>query len=93
MYQTTLAVLALAGSVSAALYSSDPSHQKFLWENFKREHGRTYASAEEENIRFGHFLENLKTADRRQLAERRNGGSAQHGITKFTDWSQVRLLL
>lgn len=89
IYQNAFAVLALAGSVSAALYSSDPTHQKYLWESFKREHGRSYSSADEENIRFGHFLQNLKTADRRQLAERRNGGSAQHGITKFSDWSQV----
>ena len=56
IYQTAAALL-LAASVSAGtvgrLYSEDPTHQKYLFDAFKREHGKSYATMDEEMTRFG----------------------------------------
>jgi hypothetical protein len=87
IYQTVVALSIIASS-AAVLFTSDPTQQKHMWETFKQEHGRAYETMEEETTRFGHFLENLKIADLRNTQERRNGGSAIHGITKFADISQ-----
>jgi len=88
IYQIAVA-LALASTVSAALYSAEPSHQKFLWESFKSEYNRRYETMDEETHRFAVFLENLKMADERNAAELKVGGSAVHGITMFSDISQA----
>lgn len=88
IYQTVVA-LALAATASATLFSEDHTQQKYMWESFKREHSRSYPTMEEETQRFGHFLENLKVADLRNTREKRAGGSAVHGITKFSDLSQA----
>lgn len=77
-------LLSNLASSSAALFSNNTAIQTFMWEQFKREHDRTYSS-EEEPKRFAIFLENLKTIDQRNAAE---VGSAIHGINKFTDMSQ-----
>jgi len=42
-----------------------------------------------ESRKFSIFLENLKMADRRNELEQKNGGSAVHGITQFSDLSQA----
>ena len=42
-----------------------------------------------EQRRFAIFLQNLKLSDARNDAELKNGGSAVHGITKFSDLSQA----
>ena len=42
-----------------------------------------------EKQRFAIFIDNLKLADVRNDAELKNGGTAVHGITKFTDLSQA----
>jgi len=89
MIYPIVAALAFAASASAKLYTEDNSQQKYMWESFKRDHSRSYATMEEENQRFGHFLENLKVADLRNLKEKKAGGSASHGITKFSDLSQA----
>jgi C1A family cysteine protease len=81
----TLAVVAVA---SAKLYPSDPTSQKYMWESFKKTHQRTYTTMEEETRRFAIFLENLKMADHRNAQELKAGGSAQHGVTRFSDLSQ-----
>ena len=60
-----------------------------MWEEFKSAHSRNYATMEEETMRFGFFLENLKIVDERNEAEAAAGGSAVHGITKFSDMSQM----
>ena len=87
IYQTVAAAL-LAASVSAGrLYSEDASHQKALFDNFKREHGKVYATMDEEMFRFANFVENLKVSDYRNEIEFASGGSALHGITKFSDLS------
>jgi C1A family cysteine protease len=59
-----------------------------MWENYKREYGKSFATMEEEMSRFSHFVTNMKIVDYRNEQERLNGGSAVHGITKFSDMSQ-----
>jgi len=88
IYQLAVAV-ALATTASAALYKEDPTHMKFLWESFKREFNREYASMDEETHRFQTFVANLKAADQRNAEELAAQGSATHGITKFSDLSQA----
>jgi C1A family cysteine protease len=77
--------LALLGSASATLYSAKPESQKYLFENFKAEHSKAYATMEEEAHRFEVFVQNLKTIDQRNAKET---GTAVHGITKFTDMTE-----
>jgi len=84
----TLAVLGTLLVASNALYVDNEEHQKYMWDSFKREHGKSYSSMEEEMSRFSHFVTNLKIADHRNLQEKLAGGSAVHGITKFSDMSQ-----
>lgn len=43
---------------------------------------------EEENHRFNNFIESLRLADLRNEIEQKNGGSAIHGVTFFSDMSQ-----
>ena len=43
--------------------------------------------------RFSHFITNLKIADQRNVAEKLAGGSAVHGINKFSDMSQEEFAL
>jgi C1A family cysteine protease len=88
IYQTVVALAVLA-TASAKLFTEDHSHQKFMWESFKSEHGKSYSTMEEETQRFGFFLENLKAADLRNAAEAKMQGTAVHGITKFSDLSQA----
>jgi len=88
MMKYTLALAAVA-TASATLFSDDTTFQKYMWENFKKEHGRNYETMEEENARFSNFLQNLKVADQRNVEERKAGGSAVHGVTQFFDLTQV----
>jgi len=73
---------------SAGLFTENAESQKFMWEQFKAEHQREYASMEEEISRFGNFITNLQLADLRNEKERMNNGTATHGITRFSDLSQ-----
>lgn len=85
IYQTTVALL-LAGSAAASnLYTEDAINQKVLFDAFMREHGKNYPTMDEEMTRFEIFINNLKIADERNQAELEAGGSAIHGITKFSD--------
>eukprot|EP00598_Pedospumella_elongata_P008851 CAMPEP_0185011776 /NCGR_PEP_ID=MMETSP1098-20130426/97960_1 /TAXON_ID=89044 /ORGANISM="Spumella elongata, Strain CCAP 955/1" /LENGTH=529 /DNA_ID=CAMNT_0027540817 /DNA_START=29 /DNA_END=1616 /DNA_ORIENTATION=- len=88
IYQTIVALAVVAGA-SAKLFAEDHTHQKYMWESFKTEHSRNYATMEEETQRFAYFLENLKVADMRNAAELKNKGGAIHGITRFSDLSQA----
>jgi len=87
IYQVVIAA-AIAATASARVFSADATSQKYLWESFKRDHGKSYATMEEENTRFSYFLANLKEADARNEVELKNGGYAVHGITFFFDMSQ-----
>lgn len=77
--QLSIATAVLSASVSAVLYTANPSHQKYMWETYKTEYNKEYSTVEEENNRFKFFVENLKIADQRTEKERKNGGSAIHG--------------
>ncbi len=79
----------VAATAFAGIYRDDPSQQKALWESFKLNFKKSYGTMDEETRRFGHFLENLKAADRRNVLEKQNGGSAVHGITSLCDLSQA----
>jgi hypothetical protein len=83
-------VLALAmgaSAVSATIYTNHEGTQLYMWNSFKQEYGRQY-DAEEDAERFAIFVDNLKVIDERNAAEKEAGGSALHGITKFSDLSQ-----
>jgi len=85
MLSKVIFAAALAATASAALHSEDQNVMKFMFEQFKKQHSKSYGSTDEENIRFRNFVENMRQADERNEAERKNGGSAQHGVTKFSD--------
>jgi len=59
-----------------------------MWEQFKADHGKVYATMEEEIIRFGHFLTNVQLADERNAEEAAVNGTGIHGVTRFADMSQ-----
>eukprot|EP01083_Nonionella_stella_P146447 460609_1 len=81
MFSKVILALAL-GSASATLYSQSEDSQKYLWESFKTEFGKTYENAGEEALRFDIFVQNLKMIDERNAKD-----TASHGITKFMDMS------
>ena len=72
-------------AAGSALYSTDLNKQLSLFDEFKRTHGKSYASEEEEAKKFQVFVANLHLADARIEAERLNGGTAVHGVTKYSD--------
>jgi len=84
IYPKVIALTMVASAV-AELSASNHESQKLMWEAFKTQHGVKYATMEEEFQRFGIFVENLKVIDQRNAAERKAGGSAHHGITRFAD--------
>ncbi len=89
MIYNTVIALSLAATASAALFTENNDFQMEMWKNFMRDHNKQYASVEEEKARFANFIDNLKLADARNDLERKAGGSAVHGITKFSDLSQA----
>jgi len=88
MFVNLIVALGVLAAASAKLFPDDPTLQKYMWESFKTEHGRSY-DAQTDTIRFGYFLDNLRNADARNDQELRAGGSAVHGISKFSDMSQA----
>jgi len=93
MSKSTFAALAILATAQARLFVSDEAQQKYMWEQFKTEFGKNYETMEEEMSRFSHFISNLKIADKRNMNEILAGGSAIHGITKFSDMSQEEFSL
>ncbi len=89
MTSATLFLASVVATAFAGIYRDDPFQQKALWESFKLNFKKSYGTVDEETRRFGHFLENLKAADRRNVLEKQNGGSAVHGITSLSDLSQA----
>jgi len=87
MYKLSVAA-AIFATASATLFQEELEAQNYLWENYKRDFNKAYATVEEDAKRLKFFLENLKTADLRNMAEIRNGGQAVHGITSLSDLSQ-----
>ena len=82
------AALASASATPAALFSEDSHAQKYMFDTFVREYSKQYSSPEERQSRFSNFVQNLKLADARNVAERKNNGTAVHGISRFMDLSQ-----
>jgi len=90
MYNTAILSLLSALALAAANFHSEDGHQqKFMWEGFKKEHGKNYDSMDVEMRRFEIFIGNLKMVDERNAAELAAGGSAVHGITGFLDLTQL----
>jgi hypothetical protein len=59
-----------------------------LFAEFKSHFSKQYATTDEEATRFGVFVENLAVADARNRQEVAAGGSAVHGVTRFSDLTQ-----
>lgn len=87
--QVAVLFAVVATLANATLYTSDPTEQKKLWEEFKTQFGKKYETMTEESHRFSVFIENLRSADLRNIQEKRAGGSAVHGTTQFSDLSQA----
>jgi len=84
MSKAFLIAASVATVNAASLYTEDVQSQKFMFNQFKSEYHKTY-EVNEENSKFGNFINNLKLVDERNTAE---AGSAIHGITRFSDLSQ-----
>ena len=89
IYQTVTISAVLAVATATSLSTSSPEAIKAMFETFKRDHGRHYATMAEELDHFDIFVSNLKQIDERNAVELANGGSAVHGITMFSDMTQA----
>lgn len=88
MFKTlATAALFVGASATTTLANSSPEEVKALWESFKQEHRKSYSTQNEEMTRFQNFVSNLAVIDQRNAEELTAGGSAVHGITKFSDMS------
>ncbi len=65
----------------------DEDHSR-MFDSFKRHYRRTYKGTHEEKSRLEQFKRNMALIDIRNAKELRAGGTAQHGITKFSDLSR-----
>ena len=88
MYKLFLATSFAAATATPTLYTKDAHTQRYMFDTFVREYSKRYANADEEQTRFNNFVQNLKLADERNLAELKNNGTAVHGISRFMDLSQ-----
>jgi C1A family cysteine protease len=88
LYQSLL-VAAVAASATASTVEDTPIENiKMMFDQFKTDFQKKYASEGEEQTRFMNFVETVRTIRERNLAERAKGGSAEHGITRFSDLSK-----
>ena len=67
--------------LSCSAFGLDP---KVEFENFKMDHGKSYASLQEEELRFQHFQDNLIKIEKHNS----EGHSWRMGVTKFADLSK-----
>merc|ERR1719473_649988 len=75
---------ALAAPV-APLYTSDVESQRALFEAYKGDFDKSYATPGLEAKAFYTFVQNLMIIDSRNQED----ASAEHGLTKYTDMSQA----
>lgn len=69
-------------------YSSLSDNEKeALFKEYKEKFGRKYDTSTVEKRRFKQFLKFLNKVDERNVNERKNGGTAVHGMTIFSDMS------
>ena len=80
-YSTMLLVIISCLLFSCLAASQDPV-QEFA--KFKTLHGKSYSSLAEEELRFGHFKENLAKIEKHNS----EGHSWRLGVTKFADLSK-----
>ncbi len=59
-----------------------------MWESYKQDWSKQFSSSAEEAHHFQSFVENLRVIDQRNMIERKNNGTAIHGLTQFSDLSQ-----
>lgn len=76
----SLVILAFFGAANA---------DKILFEKFKYQHNKVYASQAEEQSRYSVFLENLEQIEELNFQDR---GTAKYGITEFADLTQEEFL-
>ena len=79
--------LTLALVFSCSVLAFD--HPRMEFEKFKLMHGKTYASLEEEETRFGHFMNNLEKIEQHNS----EGHSWRMGVTKFADLSKYSVYI
>jgi len=87
-----VAISAFAATAAAEYTAPNPTNLKMMFEAFKKEHGKNYSTMDEETSRFGNFVANLKMIHERNVAERKAGGSAAHGVTRFADLSHEQFV-
>jgi len=75
-------ILALVCIAAASLHDMDSISTERQFDLFKKEFTRSYKSAQEEQLRFKIFSDNLAKA--REMTEKSNGYT-QYGITQFMD--------
>ena len=68
--------------LSCSAFGLDDPKTEF--ENFKKVHGKSYASLQEEELRFQHFQDNLVKIEKHNA----EGHSWRMGVTKFADLSK-----
>lgn len=65
--------------------SMTEDEQKELFDLFIASYSKNYSGDEDTMTRFKQFKKNLKVIDERNALEKARGGSAVHGVTKFSD--------
>jgi len=78
--------MAKEGRMGYAMLSDN--EKESLFEEFKQSYERQYETDEEEELRFQHFRKFLEKVDLRNEREQTEGGTAVHGLTIFSDYSE-----
>eukprot|EP01065_Artemidia_motanka_P042946 TRINITY_DN584_c0_g2_i4.p2 TRINITY_DN584_c0_g2~~TRINITY_DN584_c0_g2_i4.p2 ORF type:complete len:334 (+),score=101.11 TRINITY_DN584_c0_g2_i4:75-1076(+) len=85
MMQRTAALMALMGTACGLSEDYVRSNGDLLWENFKATHKKSYSTADEEQLRYNIFMQNMIEAAE---LERQNP-QATFGASKFADLSKA----
>ena len=78
--------MAKEGRMGYAMLSDN--EKESLFEEFKQNYARQYETDAEEELRFQHFRKFLLKVDLRNEKELDKGGTAVHGLTIFSDYSE-----
>ena len=74
-----------ASAPVGTIFTADVKQQQVLWHDFKTTFAKSYSTQQEEERRFGVFLDFLKIADQRNAKD----PHATHGVTQFSDLTQA----
>jgi len=82
MIRGAISLLLIALAIDAS-----PLNEAFIpmWTNFKQEHGKTYATSEEETARFNIFVENQRQIDQHNAEFQAGRASFELGMNHFGD--------